>query len=76
MFLVEKQGAVHYTIFQSLSNNWMSCQDKKSLTSLSKETVNDLLKLAESNGERECFKYTIVEAAERIKRWSFPLKWS
>ena len=63
VFLVEKQGAIHYTIFQSLLNNWLSCQNKKALTSLSKETVSDLLKLAESNGERERLKYAIVKAA-------------
>ena len=63
VFLVEKQSAVHYTIFQSLLNNWMSCQNKKCSNSLGKETVNDLLKLAESNGERERLKYAIVKAA-------------
>ncbi len=63
VFLVEKQSAVHYTIFQSLLNNWMSCQNKKCSNSLGKETVNDLLKLVESNGERERLKYAIVKAA-------------
>lgn len=63
VFLVEKQSAVHYTIFQSLLNNWVRSNDRNALTNLKKETVNDLLKLAESNGEKERLKYAIVKAA-------------
>jgi hypothetical protein len=62
IYLVEKHSTVHYNIFKSLLSNWVSCQRKENSV-LSKETVNKLLKLAESDGEKQRFKFAIVGAA-------------
>lgn len=64
IYLVEKQCSVQYKVLQSLLNNWINCgEGKSSEVNLSKETVQELLKLAESSGERQRLKYAIVKAA-------------
>ena len=64
IYFVEKQCSVQYKFLQSLLNNWINCQDRKSPeVYLRKETVKEPLKLAESSGERQRLKYAIVKAA-------------
>ncbi len=66
IYLVEKQCSVQYKVLQSLLNNWINCQGRKSSeVNLRKETVKGLLKLAESSRERQRLKYTITKAAGR-----------
>ena len=62
VFLVEKNSSVHYNIFKSLLNNLVTCKQKEKPV-LSRETVNKLLKLAESEGEKQRLKFAIVGAA-------------
>ena len=62
IFLVEKNSSVHYNVFKSLLNKWVSCKQKEKPV-LSKETVNKLLKLAESDGEKQRLKFAIVGAS-------------
>ena len=63
IYVVEKQCTVQYKVLKSLLNNWINCQDEQSPLNLRKETVNSLLKLAESDAERQRLKYAIVRAA-------------
>ena len=64
IYLVEKQGSVQYKVFKSLLSNWINGQEKKSPeVNLKKGTAKELLKLAESSGERQHLKYAIVKAA-------------
>ena len=62
VFLVEKNSSVHYNIFKSLLNNLVTCEQKEK-TVLSRETVDKLLKLAESEGEKQRLKFAIVGSA-------------
>ena len=59
IFLLEKHSSVHYNIFKSLLNNWVNCKQKEKST-LSKEAVNKLLKLAEPEGKEQCLKFAVV----------------
>ena len=64
IYLVEKQCSVQYKVFKSLLSNWINGQEKKSpKVNLKKETVKELLRLAESSGEIQRLKYAIVKAA-------------
>ena len=62
VFLVEKNSSVHYNIFKSLLNNLVT-GEQKDKTVLSRETVDKLLKLAESEGEKQRLKFAIVGSA-------------
>ena len=62
VFLAEKNSSVHYNIFKSLLKNLVTCKQKEKPV-LSRETVNKLLKLAESESEKQRLKFAIVGAA-------------
>ena len=61
---MEKQNHVKYKFLQSLLNQWWECKASSSEPScaLTRDTVTDLLKLAETDAERKRLKYTIVTA--------------
>ena len=63
--LVEKQNHIKYKFLQSLLNQWWECKASSSVPScaLTRDTVTDLLKLAETDAERKRLKYTIMTAA-------------
>ncbi len=63
VYLVEKQSTVHYKVLRSLLNSLIQSQSGQKPVNLSKETVNSLLKLAESDAEKLRLKYAIVKAA-------------
>ncbi len=62
VYLVEKQSTVHYKVLRSLLNSLIQSQSGQKPVNLSKETVNSLLKLAESDAEKLRLKYAIVKA--------------
>lgn len=62
VFLVEKQNHVKYTILQSLLNQWWKSQTSEPSCALTRNTVTNLLKLAESGAEKKRMKYAIVSA--------------
>ena len=53
IFLVEKQDRVKYPIMQTLLNQWTKCETVEPSLPLTKETMNSLLKIAESDAERK-----------------------
>ena len=61
-YLVEKQNTVDYQIFQTLLTKSVanSCTHE---VKLSKEELTDLLRLAESESEKEMLRYVAVKAA-------------
>ncbi len=63
VFLVEKQNHVKYDILQSLLNQWWESKAVEPSCPLTRDTVTNLLKLAESESERKRLKYTIVTAS-------------
>ena len=62
IFLVEKQDHVKYSIMQTLLSQWIKCEIVKPSLLLTKETMNNLFKLAKSNAERKCLKFAVVSA--------------
>ena len=62
IFIVEKQDDVKYEVLQSLLSNWLESQVAKPPLP-SKEKVNNLLELADSEAERKRLQYAIVSAA-------------
>ena len=62
IFLVEKQNRVKYSILQSLLNQLIECQTAEPSLPLTKETMNSLLKLAESDAERKRLQFAVVSA--------------
>lgn len=62
IFIVEKQDDVKYKVLQSLLSNWLESQVAKPPLP-SKEKVNNLLELADSEAERKRLQYAIVSAA-------------
>lgn len=62
IFLVEKQDHVKYSIMQTLLSQWIKCETVKPSLPLTKETMNNLLKLAKSNADRKRLKFAVVSA--------------
>lgn len=62
IFLVEKQDRVKYPIMQTLLNQWIKCETAEPSLPLTKETMNSLLQIAESDAERKRLKYAVVRA--------------
>ena len=62
IFIVEKQDVVKYKVIQSLLNNWLESRVAEPPLP-SKEKVNNLLELADSEAERKRLQYAIVNAA-------------
>ena len=60
IFLVEKQDRVKYPIMQTLLNQWIKCETAEPSLPLTKETMNSLLQIAESDAERKRLKYAVV----------------
>ena len=62
LYIVEKQNTVNYPVFQPLLRKAM---DKRSILipNLSKEELNELLCLAESESDKEMLKYVAVKAS-------------
>ena len=52
IFLVEKQDHVKYSIMQTFLNQWIKCETVEPALPLTKETMNSLLKIAESDVEK------------------------
>lgn len=63
LYLVEKQPTVHYKVLKSLLNKLIQSQCSQTPINISRETVDGLLKLAESDAEKHRLKYAIVKAA-------------
>ena len=62
IFIIEKQDVVKYKVIQSLLNNWLESRVAEPPLP-SKEKVNNLLELADSEAERKRLQYAIVNAA-------------
>ena len=62
IYLVEKQCNVHYKVLKSLLNSLIQSQSGETPVNMSRDTVNSLLKLAESDAEKLRLKYAIVKA--------------
>ena len=58
IYLVEKQSAVQFKVLRSLLNNVIQSQSGQA-PKISRETMHSLLKLAESDAEKQRIKYAV-----------------
>ena len=61
IYLVEKQCNVHYKVLKLLLNSLIQSESGETPVNMSRDTVNSLLKLAESDAEKLRLKYAVVK---------------